>query len=96
MNKTNLEHAGYAVIIQCLFYLATGSIWVGAAFAVGFFLGREHAQYQRTLGKITFRTDILAFKVWKWSRDSQFDLLFPLIAVIVLGASVELFSDLKM
>lgn len=44
MNSTNFEHAGYALLMQVGLWFVTGSWWIGAAFAIGFFLGREHSQ----------------------------------------------------
>jgi hypothetical protein len=78
MNKTNFEHAGYAVLMQLPFGLL-GYWWVGAAFGAAFFLGREHAQ-QQAKGK----GDIEAFDVSTWSLDAQLDLLFPIIAVLLV------------
>lgn len=50
MNHTNLSHAAWALAIQLgagvpmLFLGVPGALWMTGAFAVGFFLSREHAQ----------------------------------------------------
>lgn len=89
MNKTNFEHAGYALLMQCFFGLLLGEWVIGAVFAFCFFLGREHAQYERKLkdkGMSELKATFQAFMFWQWSLDAQLDLLFPLIAVSsVLG-----------
>jgi hypothetical protein len=54
-----------------------------AHFGIAFFLGREHAQYQHKLG-YTLPKTFQAFAFWKWSRDAQLDLLFPIIACSVI------------
>ena len=83
MNQTNFEHAGYAALMQLVIGLIFGDWFAGACFGIAFFLGREHAQYQDKLG-YTFKTTFQAFQVWKWSLDSQLDLLFPTIACVTI------------
>ncbi len=39
-----LTHPALAVAAQWLLFAATGSLWIGAAAASGFFVGREIAQ----------------------------------------------------
>ncbi len=80
MNQTNFEHAGYALLMQLPFGLL-GYWWVGAAFAIGFFLGREHSQAEKTYGVNEFR----AFDFRRWSLDAKLDLAFPTIAVLAAG-----------
>ena len=84
MNRTNLEHAGYALLMQLPFALA-GFWWVGAAFGAGFFLGREHAQAQSAynLG------DFAAFDMRLWSLDSRLDIAFPVAAVLLASLIAE-------
>jgi hypothetical protein len=89
MNKTNLEHAGYAVLMQVVIGLLTGNWLAGALFGFAFFLGREHAQYQILLG-YTFKTTFQAFDVRKWSLDAKLDLAFPFIAVTIVYIIKEL------
>jgi len=85
MNKTNFEHALYALLMQLSIAIPTGNWWAGAAFGSAFFLGREHAQAQRTynLG------DIAAFDIRIWSLDSQLDLAFPVCACVGLALLIS-------
>lgn len=87
MNQTNFEHAGYAVLMQVVIGLITGDWFAGTCFAIAFFIGREHAQNQDKLG-YTFKTTFQAFDITKWSRDSQLDLLFPVVATLITWAFV--------
>ena len=43
MNRTNFEHAGYALLMQMALWPFVGPV-AGGLFAIGFFLGREHSQ----------------------------------------------------
>jgi hypothetical protein len=72
MNRTNFEHAAYALLMQVVIGLISGDWFAGACFGAAFFLGREHAQ-QQAKGKGDFE----AFKVWEWGTDAKLDLLFP-------------------
>ncbi len=85
MNRTNFEHAGYALLMQAVIGLLTGDWWAGAAFGAAFFLGREHAQAQAEVDDYGLHGDFAAFKVWEWSLDAKLDLLFPVVAVIIVG-----------
>lgn len=81
MNETNFEHAIYAVLLQIAVGVLTGNWWIGAAAGVFFFLGREHAQFERKLavagGTVGTLNPLAGFQLWKWSLDSQLDLAFP-------------------
>lgn len=79
MNKTNFEHAGYALVFQLLVWSATGDILAGAMAGVFFFIGREHAQAERRAGG-----EFKAFKPEYWALDSVLDLVFPTVAVAVV------------
>lgn len=81
MNKTNFEHAFYAVLMQVVVFLVTNNWWTGAAFGMAFFLGREHAQAQikYDLG------DFAAFDIRRWNLDARLDLIFPVVATAVLA-----------
>ena len=85
MNQTNFEHAGYAALMQLVIGLIFGDWFAGACFAIAFFLGREHAQYQILLG-YNFKTTFQAFDVRKWSLDAKLDLLLPTITVLIILA----------
>lgn len=63
MNRTNWEHAGFALLMQAPFglaghllawlfglpWLAVAGWWIGTLPGVFFFLGREGAQYEKKL-----------------------------------------------
>lgn len=92
MNKTNFNHAFFAMLMQVFIGLLTGNWWAGAAFGAAFFLGREHAQFEKHLtngGPVGGLNPLAGFQFWKWSIDSQLDLLFPVIAVIVVGVLMD-------
>lgn len=91
MNITHLEHAIYALLIQGAFVLAfwrltfaTGAT-VGAAFATGFFISREHAQREYKIGDPSRLMPWEAFDVWNWSTDAQLDMAFPVVVVTVVA-----------
>ena len=77
MNRTNFEHAGYALLMQLGIWVISGSWLAGACFGIAFFLGREHAQFQNKYGANEFAS----FNFTKWSLDAKLDLLFPVVAV---------------
>ena len=83
INYTNFEHAAGAVLMQSVIGLITGDWFAGACFGIAFFLGREHAQYQDKIG-YTPKLSLMAFDVRKWSRDAQLDLLFPVVATLIV------------
>jgi hypothetical protein len=83
VNHTNFEHAFFAAVMQIVIGLVFGNWFAGGCFGVAFFLGREHAQYQHTIG-YTIKSSFQAFAVWKWKLDAQLDLLFPIIACSVI------------
>jgi hypothetical protein len=83
VNRTNFEHAFFAALMQIVIGLVFGNWFAGACFGIAFFLGREHAQYQDTIG-YTIKSSFQAFAFWKWKLDAQLDLLFPIIACSVI------------
>lgn len=85
VNRTNFEHAFFAALMQIAIGLVFGNWFAGACFGIAFFLGREHAQYQDTIG-YTIKTSLQAFAVWKWKLDAQLDLLFPVITCLAIYA----------
>lgn len=80
MIQTALSHALIALLIT-IFGWSVGHLYVGAAVALGFYLGREVAQHERKTPGVN---PLRGFAVWKWSLDAQLDLLFPVIAVGVV------------
>lgn len=92
MNRTNFEHAVFAVLMQLPFGLF-GYWWVGAALAIGFFLGREHAQaeerYIKANGGVRANTKIPpefgALQPKLWNTDSILDFVAPALCVILIA-----------
>lgn len=83
MNQTNFEHAIAAVGFQLVIGLITGDWFAGACLGFGFFFGREHAQEQDRIG-YTLKQAFQAFDLRKWKLDSILDMVFPLIAVLIV------------
>jgi hypothetical protein len=90
MNRTNFEHAFYAVLMQAAIGLLTGDWLAGACFGAAFFLGREHAQREYQIGDPSNLPPWAAFDFWRWSLDSKLDLLFPVVAVCVVAAIMKI------
>lgn len=94
MNETNFEHAICALLLQMAIGLLTGNWWIGAAAGAFFFLGREHAQFERKLvaagGSVLALNPLAGFQVWKWSLDAQLDLVFPVVATLAVAAAQQL------
>ena len=90
MNRTNFEHAGYALLMQMALWPFVGPV-AGGLFAIGFFLGREHSQREEIISPHNRDNPFPAFKIWEWEQDEQFDFLFPVIAVL----SVAIFMEVK-
>lgn len=84
MNRTNYAHGGYALLIQLLGTLLAGNVWIGAALAIGFFIGREHAQQEYKYAK-----DVTTLKWYAgfvgWSKDKLLDVIAPVVAVCIAG-----------
>ena len=83
MNRTNFEHAVIAMIFTLLGYFL-GSVEVGAAFAIGVFGGREHAQREYEIGDPSKLVGYEALDFWRWKLDAQLDLLFPVVTTLIL------------
>ncbi len=92
MNKTHLEHAAYALLIQLALGLTTDNWWLGAAAAIGFFLGREHAQREYQIGNPATLKGYEAFDFWRWSTDAKLDLLIPILATVSLALVITYWS----
>lgn len=84
MNRTNYAHGAYALLIQFLGTLLSGNAWIGAALAIGFFIGREHAQQEYKYAK-----DVTTLKWYAgftgWSKDKLLDVVTPVVAVCIAG-----------
>lgn len=88
MNKTHFEHLGIAIVFT-LIGAAFGYAWIGAAFAIGIFVGREHAQREYKIGNPSKLVGYEALDFWRWSLDAKLDLLFPVVAAISVACVVE-------
>ena len=101
MNRTQLEHVVAALLIMgalwgVLALLAIpGGHWAGAAAGVFFFVGREYTQGERNLAQV--ESVHLAnlrwydgLRFWRWTPDGGLDLLFPLLACLVVALLVQL------
>lgn len=91
MNASNFAHAGLALLAQMMTALMAtalgadllSAVVMGGLFAVGFYFGREVAQAERKAGTPPWWS---GFVVTKWSQDSIFDLLCPVVACSALVA----------
>lgn len=81
MNRTNFEHLFVALLIQLIGWILFGDWIIGAVFASGIFIGREHAQREYKIGDPSKLIGYEALDFWNWSRDALLDLLFPVIGV---------------
>ena len=90
MNRSNFEHAGFALLIQGVVWLLTGNLLAGALLAIGVFFGREHAQAEYKAIKTDFdgkRANMpwyAGFKPKYWSMDAKMDLLFPFVSCLLV------------
>lgn len=93
MNVSNFEHAIFALAMQISIGLATGNWWAGAAAGAFFFLGREHAQFEKKLtsgGPVGDLNPFAGFQFWKWNLDSKLDLVLPVVATIAVAIAYEM------
>ena len=90
MNKTNFQHAVYAILMQSPFLLL-GHAWTGAVFAIAWFISREHAQRENQVSRITGKL-VKELKPWEgftgWDLDRRLDALFPVIATSLVALLV--------
>lgn len=89
MNRTNFEHAAWALLMQVVIGLLSGDWWAGAAAGAFFFIGREHAQAQAKLDDYSLRGDLAACDLRRWSLDARLDLLCPVLAVLAVALMVR-------
>ena len=69
-------------------FLLAGHAWVGAAFAIGWFISREHAHRQvdirtETYEQVPNQNPLKGFL--GWSKDAYLDVLFPIVVCVTLG-----------
>lgn len=97
MNKTHFEHAVFALLMQLPFGLF-GYWWLGAAFAIGFFVGREHAQaeerYIKANGGVRADTKLPpefgALQPKLWSVDSVLDFVAPAVCAVLIAIAASM------
>jgi len=89
MNRTNVEHAAFAMLIQ-LPFLLTGHAWCGAFVASAFFLAREHAQYEKKMthgGVVNGLSPMAGFAfLWRGSLDAKLDFYLAAMTVFAVAA----------
>lgn len=85
MNRTHLEHALYALLMQALLGIATGNWWIGAAAGAFFFLGREHAQAEHKVKKegLAKYPEFECLAPRYWSVDAVLDWICPMAAAVL-------------
>ena len=89
MNRTNFEHLFIALAIQALAGFILHDWIIGAVFASGIFLGREHAQREYHIGDPSKLVGYEALDFWNWSRDGLLDLLAPVVGVACVAILVS-------
>lgn len=96
MNRTHIEHALIAILIQFALYPLIG-LWTAGAIAVTLFLGREIAQneYRIAQGRDWQWGETPPVKwhegLWRgWTHDSVLDLLAPLFVCLLAALSLAL------
>jgi hypothetical protein len=96
MNRTNFEHAGYALLMMLPFVLF-GQALAGAAFSIAFFIGRELTQaeyrYIQANGGNRYETPknpaIGSLNPAYWTLDSILDFVAPAGACILAYAAAR-------
>lgn len=92
MNRTHLEHTGYALLMQAAIGLLTGNWLAGACFGAAFFIGREHAQAEHKVKKEGWAKHpyFECFAPRYWSLDAVLDFVFPIVAVAFVFVALEI------
>jgi hypothetical protein len=93
MNKTHIEHTVVALLLQIAYGLVFHDWLTGGIFAIGLFLGREHAQREYKIGDPSKLYGYEALDYWRWSTDAKLDLACPTLAVILLYSFMNTFGD---
>lgn len=89
LNRTHIEHAAYALLMQAAVALVVGDLWLGAAFGAAFFVGREHAQAEARVPPGTRMPELEALRARYWSVDAMLDWIAPLVAVVAAAALIQ-------
>lgn len=82
-------HVGIALAMQAIVGFVSSNFWVGAAFAIGFYYGRERRDHEMKVEKSGGQ--LLAYQgwgPWEWSLDGQLDFWPPLAACLALALLV--------
>lgn len=95
MNRTNLTHAVWAMGMQlaaafvCRFLDIPSGMWIGSAFASGWFIAREHAQRELQIALRRGLLSVEPLRWWEgftgWDADRWGDALAPVLATSVLA-----------
>lgn len=93
VNRTHVEHAFYALLMQYLLAALAGDWWLGAAFGAAFFCGREHAQAEERYivrhGGHRYQTrlpaEFGALLPSSWNNDAVADLVCPALVVVIVA-----------
>lgn len=98
VNQSNIAHAGYALAMQFVIGLATGSFWIGAAFGSAFFISRELTQAEYRWidlfgqGHRANLPDWGMFDRRVWTHvDSWMDWVLPTVSVLIVAVLDQLF-----
>lgn len=93
LNITHAEHGTFALLMQGLFVLVGHTLgfpmswWCGAAFAIAWFVSREHTQREYKLFNFGEENDLSPFAGFTgWSIDAWLDAIVPTVVVLVAGA----------
>lgn len=92
IDRTNVEHAGYALAMQIGTLILFGwlhfpvALAAGTLLGIGFFAGREHAQAEKRLSGRYADTTWKAFDLRLWDWNSRWDLIFPAVACAIFAA----------
>jgi hypothetical protein len=85
MNRTNFEHLGFSLLITLVIFLISGNEWAAALCGPFFFLGREHAQYEKKLvhgGHVGGLNPFKGFQFVYKSLDGSMDFMFPVLGSV--------------
>jgi hypothetical protein len=92
MNRTNIEHAFYGLLMQLAAWPFLGP-WAGVWIALAYFWSREVAQRELYL-KHFHGADSLdklkpfeGWRAWEWVLDSQLDVAVPFFAALAVAVA---------
>ncbi|MGE4340181.1 MAG: hypothetical protein AB7E55_30150 [Pigmentiphaga sp.] len=92
LNITHAEHGVFALVMQGAFVAIGQALgapypwWAGAAFAIAWFVSREHTQREYKLFVFGNRPKLSPLEGFKgWSVDAWLDAIVPAVAVAIAG-----------